>query len=258
MIELNKIYNEDCLETMKKMEDGSIDIIITSPPYNMNIKLQNRQYKKRKVNDGTSNTKYSTYTDDMDIEDYYIFQKNVITEMLRVSKIVFYNIQMITGNKRALFRLLGDFYENIKEIIIWDKCHGQPAIQERVLNSRYEFIIVFEKDPSESISRSFANGNFKRGTLDNLWQIKREHNKENKDIFHGATFPKELVKRILENFSNEGDIVYDPFMGTGTTAIVANSMNRKYIGSELTKEYFDLIIEKINFEKTNIISNSLF
>lgn len=75
MVELNKIYNEDCLETMKKMEDGSIDIIITSPPYNMNIMLQNRQYKKRKMNDGTSNTKYSTYTDDMDIEDYYIFQK---------------------------------------------------------------------------------------------------------------------------------------------------------------------------------------
>lgn len=81
MIELNKIYNEDCLETMKRMEDNEVDLIITSPPYNMNIKLQNRQYKKRKINDGTFNTKYTAYTDDMDIEDYYIFQKNVITEM---------------------------------------------------------------------------------------------------------------------------------------------------------------------------------
>ena len=56
----------------------------------------------------------------------------------------------------------------------------------------------------------------------------------------GATFPQELIKIILENFSNENDVIYDPFLGTGTTAIVAKMMNRRYIGSEISKDYFKI------------------
>ena len=69
-----------------------------------------------------------------------------------------------------------------------------------------------------------------RGTLDDLWQIKRERSK---DKSHGATFPTELVKKILENFSCENDTVYDAFTGTGTTGLVARQMNRHFIGSEI-------------------------
>jgi site-specific DNA-methyltransferase (adenine-specific)/modification methylase len=257
MIELNKIYNESCIETMKRMEDDVVDLTITSPPYNMNLRIRNGKYCTREFADGFS-TKYSEFFDGMPIEEYYEFHKSVITELLRVSKIVFYNIQIVTGSKRALFKLMGDFAEHIKDVIIWDKGFAQPAMHDGVLNSQYEFIIVFEKDTTKSISRYFDKCNFKRGTLDNVWLIKREHNKEKGEVFHGATFPKELVRKILENFSNEGDVIYDPFMGTGTTAIVANSMNRKYIGSEITKEYFELIEEKINSEKSNIISKGLF
>lgn len=257
MIELNKIYNESCIETMKRMEDDVVDLTITSPPYNMNLRIRNGKYCTREFADSFS-TKYSEFFDGMPIEEYYEFHKSVITELLRVSKIVFYNIQIVTGSKRALFKLMGDFAEHIKDVIIWDKGFAQPAMHDGVLNSQYEFIIVFEKDTTKSISRYFDKCNFKRGTLDNVWLIKREHNKEKGEVFHGATFPKELVRKILENFSNEGDVIYDPFMGTGTTAIVANSMNRKYIGSEITKEYFELIEGKINSEKSNIISKGLF
>ena len=257
MIQLNKIYNEDCLETMKKMEDDVVDLVITSPPYNMNLRIRNGKYCQREFADGFS-TKYAGFFDGMLIDEYYEFHKKVINELLRVSKIVFYNIQIVTGSKRALFKLMGEFADYIKDVIIWDKGFAQPAMQDGVLNSQYEFVIIFEKDTTKSISRYFDKCNFKRGTLDNVWLIKREHNKENNEVFHGATFPKELVRKILENFSDEGDVIYDPFMGTGTTAIVANSMNRKYIGSEITKEYFDLIEEKIKSEKTNIISSKLF
>lgn len=68
--------------------------------------------------------------------------------------------------------------------------------------------------------------------------------KEN-DIKHTAKFPEELVEKIIENFSKEKDVIYDPFLGTGTTAIVAKKMNRKFIGNEIVKKYYDYILTKI-------------
>ena len=74
--------------------------------------------------------------------------------------------------------------------------------------------------------------------------------KLNKD--HGAVFPEELVYKILDNFSKEGDVIYDPFMGTGTTAFVANSMNRKYVGSEILKEYVKFSEKRLKGEKLDL------
>ena len=106
---------------------------------------------------------------------------------------------------------------------MWDKKVGQPAIGEQVMNRRTELILVFEND--YPISRQFRTAPFKRGTLDDIWQITRDRSKTEK---HGAVFPIKLVQTILESFSKKGDIVYDPFMGTGTTAFVAKKLNRKF------------------------------
>lgn len=118
----------------------------------------------------------------------------------------------------------------------------------KVLNRRTELILVFDRD--NGISRQFEKANFERGTLGDLWLIKR--GKKVIDT-HSAVFPEELVKTIIENFSNEGDLVYDPFMGTGTTAIVAKKLNRNYLGSELTEKYFKVINERLQ-----IFENELF
>jgi site-specific DNA-methyltransferase (adenine-specific)/modification methylase len=131
--------------------------------------------------------------------------------------------------------MIGDFSENLKDIIIWDKGYAEPAIQEQVLNRRSELILVFEKD--YPISRQFRSSVFKRGSLNDVWEIARER-KRSKDQTHGATFPEKLVKTIIENFTKKGDIIYDPFLGTGTTAVVAKKLDRKYLGSELLKSYY--------------------
>ena len=79
------------------------------------------------------------------MQEYFEWQKKCITEMIRVSSdYVFYNIQMLTGNKVALFKLFGYFAENIKEVLIWDKMYAEPAISSGVLNSQFEYIIIFE------------------------------------------------------------------------------------------------------------------
>ena len=237
---LDQIFNESCIETMKRIPDGFVDVVITSPPYNMNLRIRNGVYCSRQIVKEIS-TKYEGFADNLPIDDYYKFHSEVIRELLRISNLIFYNIQIVTGSKRAFFKMIGDFSDNLKEIIIWDKGNGQPAMQEQVLNRRSELILVFEND--YPISRQFRSATFKRGTLDDVWTIKRERKKGVSN--HGATFPQELIETILSNFSKKNDVIYDPFLGTGTTAIVSKRMNRKYIGSEISKDYFQISKEKL-------------
>ena len=116
----NKIYNESCLETLKKIPDNFIDLVITSPPYNMNLRIRNGVYCSRQIVKEIS-TKYDGFADNMPIDEYYKFHSNIMRELLRVSNLVFYVVQVVTGSKRALFKLMGEFNENLKDIIIWDK-----------------------------------------------------------------------------------------------------------------------------------------
>lgn len=239
MIELNKIYNESCVKTLSKMENKSVDIVITSPPYNMNLRIRNGKYCSRQIVKEFS-TKYSNFDDNMPIDEFYELHSNIIRELLRVSNLVFYNIQIVTGSKRAFFKIIGEFNEYLKDIIIWDKGFAQPAMASNVLNRQTELILVF--DSENAISRQFKIANFKRGTLGDIWQINRG---KKIDKNHSAVFPEKLVDIILTNFSNPNDIVYDPFMGTGTTAFVAKLLGRNFIGSEINPEYCEIIEKRL-------------
>tara|TARA_B100000965_G_scaffold167684_1_gene139855 strand:- start:3497 stop:4447 length:951 start_codon:yes stop_codon:yes gene_type:complete len=290
-IKQNTIYNEDCQETLKRMKSNSIDLVITSPPYNMNLRIstaKRKKFTKKELLKKTKaelvklseleeikitksakkdiicdqiveraivkegryhsrqvvkefSTKYDGFSDNLPIEDYYNLHSSIISELLRVSKIVFYNIQIVTGSKRAVAKIIGEFSDYFKDIIIWDKQTAQPAMQTGVINRRSELILVF--DSEHAMSRQYNQAAFARGTMDDIWSIKRGR-KVNKD--HGAVFPEELVEKILLNFSKEGDIVYDPFMGTGTTAVVAKRMNRKYVGSEMIKSFYKFSEERLS------------
>ena len=90
----NILINGNCLEEMKKLQDNSIDLIITSPPYNMRTRIRNGKYSKREKSEHFSK-KYDHFGDDLSIEGFYSFHKQVLTEMLRICPIVFYNIAII-------------------------------------------------------------------------------------------------------------------------------------------------------------------
>ena len=228
---LNKIYNEDNLETMSKLKNMSIDYILTSPPYNVNTKRI---------------AKYKDFKDGFSQEQYFEQQKQLITEMLRVTKNhIFYNIQMLSGNKVALHKLIGHFAENIKEVIIWRKGFGEPAISEKVFNSAFEYIIIFSNN--EPNKRYFSDANFKRGTQSNIFEIQNSHSNPFAQQ-HKAVMPLDIPRYFMINFGKENDIWYDPYLGTGTTAIAAIMEKRNYLGSEISKEYFELAIKRINNE----------
>ncbi len=153
---------------------------------------------------------------------------------------------MITGNKPALFRFMGHFADHIKEMIIWDKTKAQPAIRDGCLNSGYEIILVIGDNP---ISRRFESAPFARGTLDNIFRIPTEAGKIDD---HRATFPIQLTDTILKNFSLPGQSVFDPFLGSGTTAISAHYAGLDFTGCELSPGYFKSAQERIDLENSQL------
>lgn len=106
MIGLNKTYNEPNLETLKRIPDNSIDLVLTSPPYNMNLRIRNGKYCSRQITKEFS-TKYEGFDDNLPIDEFYNLHSSIIRELLRTSSIIFYNIQIVTGSKRAFFKIIG-------------------------------------------------------------------------------------------------------------------------------------------------------
>ena len=236
----SKLFNESCVDIIPDLHH--VDLVVTSPPYNMNLRIAKGKYTSRQLTEEFS-TKYEGFNDNMPIDEYERFHSGVIEGLLEASDLIFYNIGLVTGSKRAWFNIIGNFSNYLKEVIVWDKGNGLPAMQKQVLNRRSELILVFEKD--YPISRQFRNnGVFDRGTLDDVWYIPRPSPKERIGN-HGAQMPEALVEKILLNFSKGGDTVYDPFMGAGTTGVVARRLGRNFIGSEIVKDYYDAAVQRI-------------
>jgi len=209
----------------------------------MRTRIRNGEYTTREKKEHFSK-KYRHFGDDLPIDEFYSFHSNVLIELLRVAKIVCYNFQIVTGSKEAFFKIIGEFNRDIKDIIIWDKGNGQPAMHGMVLNSCYEMILILEDD--KRAGRAIQNAKFNRGEMNNILRIGRG---EKVVDGHSAVFPEQLAGELIKAFSNEGDLVYDPFGGSGTTGKVAGLLNRKWILSEISSEYCK-IAEKRTSQKS--------
>jgi len=170
-MEINKIHITDCLPFMQQCATGAFTHTVTSPPYNMNLRINKGKYVQRSTDE---RTKYNgNYADALPMDSYLQWQYRVISELLRVTqKYIFYNVQMVTGNKPALMKLLGAFAQQIKEIVIWNKQTAEPSVSDGVLNSQFEFILILSNNAQE---RWFTDANFERGTLSNVWNIPKNH-----------------------------------------------------------------------------------
>lgn len=238
-ISINTIYHESCLDTMARLPDQSVDLVVTSPPYNMRTRTRDGKYTKREQVDHFSK-KYWHFPDALPIDQFYALHKSILAELLRVSKIICYNFQIVTGSKEAFFQLIGDYAPYIKDIIVWDKGSGQPAMHTQILNSCYELVLILESNGK--VGRMIYNAKFPRGEMNNILRINRTKPLTSE---HGAIFPVELPLTLIEAFSGPGALVYDPFMGLGTTAVAAIRSNRNYIGSEIIVDYITIANQRI-------------
>ncbi len=223
-MELNKVHNENCLDTMARIKDNSIDLIVTSPPYNKGYWSSNRSLKNgfktkaRRIN-------YEGYDDNLKPEEYSALQKKIIKECLRILKpsgSMFYNHQPIQQNHQEINPLF--IYElRLKQTIIWNR-KNTPKLDKSYFFPTIEYIYWLQKT-KESRTKFY-----RKKSLFNkvIWDI----NPDKKNDFP-APFPIELVNNCILSCTDEGDVVYDPFMGSGTTALACHKLNRNYIGSEL-------------------------
>lgn len=250
----NTVILGDACEKLKLIKDDTIDLVVTSPPYD-NLRHYNG------VGYTWTHTKF----------------KCIASELVRVLKpggiiVWVVNDKTEKGSKTGTsFRQVLYFMElglNLNDTMIWRKSNPMPQVKQLRYSSCFEYMFVFSKGTPKTfnpIMRECKSAgrlydstaknidgesgrhklvyNVNKEMVDyNIWDIAIAQNKTK----HPAVFPIEIPLRHIKSWTNEGDIVLDPFMGSGTTALAAIDLNRYYIGIEMNEEYYDICIDRIN------------
>ena len=251
-----QLLHGDCLEVMKQIHDNSVDLVVTSPPYD-NLR---------------------TYNNDCNWS-FDIFKK-IANELYRVVKdggVVVWVVGDATVNGSETgtsFRQALYFKEiglNIHDTMIYIKNGGINKGSLKAYQQKFEYMFVLTKGKIKTINLirdrknkyvencikkvRQANGEFKEqhfvsqeyGTRYNYW-IYDTGNHSSEKINHPAIFPLQLAKDHIISWSNENDIVLAPFMGSGTTGVACKRLNRNFIGIEIDEKYFDIAKERIEGE----------
>ena len=253
MLELNKTYNMDCLEGLKLLDDNSIDLTVTSPPYD-NLRT------------------YNGYSFDFEniAKELYRTTKDGGIVVWVVSDATVKGSETGTSFKQALFFKECGF--NLHDTMIWVKDGGGAIGSNKCYTQNFEYMFVFSKGIPKTINLIYDKPNLSFGVdksgvgrrkidgtkkiekrkpakefsrRNNWWYIPPQKGKE-----HPAVFPEQLANDHIITWSNEGDIVFDPFMGSGTTGKMAKLNNRNYIGFEISKEYCDIAEERLKEVKS--------
>ena len=218
----------------KVMQGEKADVCFTSPPYNAGVSAQ--------LSGNTSiddNLYKDEYDDNKKEVDYLSLLKEFTGLSIEFCKYVFVNIQPLAGNKRAIAKYWFEFVDKFCDVAIWDKTHAAPEQARRVMDSRFEFVFVFGGNGSRAIgTRDF------RGMVHNVYSGSPQRKNEFSDI-HAATFPIELPSHFIETFSNNGDIAFEPFAGSGTTLVACQNLGRKCRAIEISPAYVAVVLERM-------------
>jgi modification methylase len=231
----NKIFCGDCVEIMSMIPEESIDIVITSPPYNLKNSTGNGMKDGRggKWPQAGLIKGYSKHHDCMPHDEYVQWQRECLTQMLRVIKndgAIFYNHKW-----RVQGGLLQDRHDivdgfPVRQIIIW-KRKGGINFNPGYFLPTYEVIYLIAKPEFKLAPKANSHGD--------IWEFMQEMNNP-----HPAPFPTALIDRIIQ--STTGTIYLDPFSGSGTTAVSAKKNGRKYIGIDISPDYCEMAEKRLN------------
>ena len=262
---LNIIYNEDCQETMTNhIDKNSVDVILTSPPYNTA-----RNVKTQKAID-THNNRYDSYNDNMTEQEYCDWSIKLFNEFDKVlskNGVILYNLSYGSENPNVMWMTLGDIVRNtnfmIADCIIWKKKSALPNnVSHNKLTRITEFVFVIcrkNEFKTFNANKKITKYGGKLGTqpyYENVYNFIEAPNNDGSCNLNKATYSSELCEKLLNIYANENSIVYDPFMGTGTTAIACAKFNDKNnnivcVGSELSQAQVEYSKERYN----NFVNN---
>lgn len=254
-MQLDHIYHGDCIDVMAtEIEDNSINLIYADPPYNISGKSLTLINNKTGGPFHSINEKWDIWTSD----DYLNFTEKWIKESMRVLKPN--GSLYISCNYRNIGEIIMSAEKlefKFNNIITWYKTNAMPNITKRTFTHSTEYVCWFVKGKNwifnyeklkELNTQKTREGKLKQ--MRDFIEIPLVQGKErikgiNGRAAHPAQKPEKLLEIIISASSNVGDIVMDPFFGTGTTGVVAKRLNRKWIGIESNEEYIDIAQKRI-------------
>jgi len=238
-MELNKIYNEDCFVTMNRIINyNSIDCVLTSPPYNMT--------KRR---GGISDSgRYDIYNDWLSQDEYISFSVKLFKEFDRIVKpngVVIYNLSYSKENGILPYLVISEIYQQtqwtVVDTLIWEKNSAIPSpADKRHYTRKCETIFIFARKTEKEtfnrypeVSSIGSNGQIYYHTYNNIVRARNNDNSTHK--LNQATYSTDLCIQLLSLYAKPEDVIYDPFMGTGTTGNACKLIGLNYIGSEISQ-----------------------
>jgi len=240
----NKIFNENNIDTMIRISDGSISGIITSPPYNITSKRKDVYYNNGYSNiDGLSEDEYLRVR----VDEFVQFSR-----ILENTGVICYNISYHNENPILPTLLISKMHKEtdltVADIITWKKSTSIPFQTSPTKLSRIcelVYVIVKKEFLHEfKTNKEISKINEKTGQkfYKNYTNLIEAKNNDSIKCKLKASFSEDFVTKLLDIYFHEGSLIYDPFMGIGTTARACKKSSRNYIGSELDKEHFDISI----------------
>ena len=239
-----KLYNGDCMEVMKGFKDKSIDLILTSPPYNTN----KRAGKQGVLEENETNpvARYDVYVDNLSNDEYVDFTKSLFNEfdrILAVNGCILYNISYGSENPDCMFRAINDIIVHtpfmIADTLVWQKTSALPNnVSPNKMTRICEFIFVFSRKSEYGTFYSNKKVTSYRPTgqpmYENIGNLIFARNNDEVCPYNKATFSTDLCTKLLKMYAKDNAVVYDPFMGSGTTAVACNKLGLRCWGSELS------------------------
>lgn len=218
----NNIYNVDCYEALKEIPDKSIDLIYVDIPYLIESGGGGSSAVAKRIN----KLNYQNLKEIRNGIDYSIFE-----EFCRICKFIYIYIWC---SKEQLLDIM-DYFVNKKScrmnLLVWCKTNPIPSTNNKLLPD-LEYCLLFKEKGAKRFNDGYE--------LKSKWYVSEINQKDKKLYEHPTIKPLELVKRHILHSTNENDIVLDCFLGSGTTAVACKETNRKYIGFEINKEYFEI------------------
>jgi site-specific DNA-methyltransferase (adenine-specific)/modification methylase len=263
-MEINKIYNEDCLETMCKI-NNNIDAIITSPPYNTGGRIEywspikskgKTQYKKEKRYDEYLDTKTNEQYVNWSVEIF-----NAYNKILKKDGCILYNISYGNENAETMWLVIAEIIKQteftVADCISWKKTTALPnTTSKNKLTRICEFVFVLVRKTEyltfNTNKQIIKTSDVGQDYYEVFYNFIEASNNDGSNDFNKATYSTELVRKLLLLYTKEGDIIYDSFMGTGTTANACVIENRNYIGSELSKEQCEYAENRLKLTKQQL------
>ncbi len=234
------LYNDDCINVLKKFKESSVDLVFADPPYFLsNNGLSINSGKVVSVNKGAWDKK-ENYDNNIEFTNAWIY------ECFRVLKDR--GTIWVSGTHHNIFDVEAALRKSgfkIINIVVWHKSDPPPLIYKSKFRFSYELLIWAKKGKSYSFN---YNAMYKENNceMEDVWTLPAVQKYEKNFGYHPTQKPEILLQRIIKCSSKKGDLILDPFMGSGTTCYVAKKYGREFIGIEKNKEYFQIANSRIS------------